>query len=257
MLQIGIDRMKFVYDTGLTRRIFRNVRLRGTWDDRGHHSEHWSELPMRETIGPDGSMAFEASVPLSISEIGRTFHWSVRLDGPLGLDREGIVTEHDGTAHDGLFRSFVLSDDRNAEQRYYLTHVRRFGAVKVRTPSGGVGLRFALWAPNARTVHVVFGEPRIGYIANDGTGIDKTRPVIPLRRWPDGTWSADPSSHPALENFAQFDGAPYMYRIQKQDGGIAYRTDLYSRAQIGRGDVNPQGASYSGPAEALDGVVSC
>jgi hypothetical protein len=45
--------------------------------------------------------------------------------------------------------------------------------------------------------------------------------------------------------------------IQKENGQSAYRTDLYSRAQIGRGDVNPRGESYTGPAEKLDGVVSC
>lgn len=47
------------------------------------------------------------------------------------------------------------------------------------------------------------------------------------------------------------------YRIVNQNGSTTFRTDLYSRAQIGCGDVNPMGAPYPGPAEALDGVVSC
>jgi len=249
--------MKFVYDTGIRRKLFSNVRLRGSWDQEGRYSDTWSEWPMQEAIAPDGAVTFEAVVPLQVSEVGKEFTWAVLHDGPLGLDREGVVTEQHGLGHDALHRQFVLSDGM-PEQRYFLTHVRRLGARKVRLPGAPEpGLRFAVWAPNAQAVEVVFGKRSSGYIADDGTGIDPERPVIALRKKEDGVWSADPLDEPLLARFSDFVGAPYMYRIKNQDGATTYRTDLYSRAQVGRGDHNPAGQPWSGAAAELDGVVSC
>jgi 1,4-alpha-glucan branching enzyme len=247
--------VKFVYDTGLRRRIFQNVRLTGSWNSSGQWSERWSEVRMREVVGEDGAVVFEAEVDLSRIEAGREVSWGVLLDGPLGLDRDGIVTEQHG--HNALHRSFVASPEVK-EQRYYLTHVRRLGARKVRLPgSEEPGLRFAVWAPNAQAVDVIFGKPETGYIADDGSGIDETRPTLALERGNDGVWTAGPERHAALARFADFACAPYMYRIRTEEGAIRYRTDLYSRAQVGNGDVNPNGAPYTGAAEALDGVVGC
>jgi len=250
--------MKFIYDTGLRRNIFENVRVTGSWDAAGRLSTEWTETTMRRSVGEDGAIVFEAEIELSSLDVGKEFQWRVLLDGPLGLDREGVATEQHGLGHDALHRSFVLDDNPRAEQRYYLTHVRRLGAQKVRLTSGGdAGLRFSVWAPNARNVEVVFGLKSCGYIADDGTGIDPERPVFALKRAEDGVWSAGPAEHPALACFADFVDAPYMYRITREDGSIAYRTDLYSRAQIGRGDKNPNGAPYTGQPHELDGVVSC
>lgn len=250
--------MKFIYDTGIRRRLFENVRLRGSWDERGRPSEQWSQVRMRERVAEDGAIVFEAEVELAPESAGQQFRYSIVLDGPLGLDREGIVTEHPNGGHGGLFRTFTWTGEPGQEERYYLTHVRRLGAQKVRrTGSAVAGLRFAVWAPNAQRVEVVFGKASCGYIADDGTGIDESRPVIPLERGPDGVWQAGPDTHSALERFEDFVNAPYMYRIQMEGGRVAYRTDLHSRRQIGRGDFNPGGARYSGPPEKLDGVVSC
>lgn len=249
--------MKFVYDTGLRRNIFQNVRLLGTWDETGRFSTKCSEVPMRPAQGEDGALVFEADVHLDPAEVGKEFQWSVLLDGPLGLDREGIVTEQHGPTHDALHRTFILSEEAG-EQRYYLTHVRRLGARKVRQAgSDEPGLAFAVWAPNARAVEVVFGDPACGYIADDGSGIDPRRPPLALKKSVDGVWVGGPRQHAALRRFADFVGAPYMYRIQRDDGSIKYRTDLYSRAQIGKGDVNPNGAPFTGKPETLNGVVSC
>ncbi len=250
--------MKFVYDTGLRRNIFQNVRLLGSWDDAGRFSSTLTEVPMRASQSDDGSIVFEAEVSFDAKEVGKEFQWSVLLDGPLGLDREGIVTEQHGPGHDALHRTFVLGDAPNAEQRYYLTHVRRFGARKVRQAgSDELGLRFAVWAPNAQAVEVVFGDPSCGYIADDGSGIDPKRPVLSLENTGEGVWSAGPEQHAALRRFADFVGAPYMYRIRREDGSVKCRTDLHSRAQIGTGDTNPNGARFSGPPTTLNGVVSC
>ncbi len=249
--------VKFVYDTGIRRKLFHNVRLRGTWDPKGKLSQAWAESPMREVAGPDGAWTYEAHVELEENERGKEFMWSVLHDGPLGLDRQGVVNEQRGEGHEALHRTFTLTAGVD-EQRYYLTHVRRLGARKVRIPGGdGCGLRFAVWAPNAQSVEVVFGDPRHGYIADDGTGIDPQRPVIELERTEDGVWIAEPGKHPELARFEDFAGAPYMYRIRQQDGELAYRTDLHSRAQLGTGDANPEGAAYAGTPADLNGVVGC
>jgi 1,4-alpha-glucan branching enzyme len=249
--------MKFIYDTGIRRKTFQCVRLIGSWDAQGRVSSTWTEVPMKQLTASDGAIVFEADVQLSPTEVGKEFQWSVLLDGPLGLDREGIVTEQHGLGHDALHRTFTLTDGEN-EQRYYLTHLRRLGARKVSVEGAAEpGLRFSVWAPNAQAVEVVFGDPSCGYIADDGTGIDPARPVIALQKSADGVWIAGPEREPKLRRFADFVGAPYMFRIRRDDGSVAYRTDLHSRAQVGRGDVNPNGAPYTGKPEQLDGVVSC
>ncbi|HEX2670383.1 MAG TPA: alpha-amylase family glycosyl hydrolase, partial [Polyangiaceae bacterium] len=214
---------------------------------------------MAEHVGADGAIVFEADVAFQPTEVGKQFSWTVLSDSPLGLDRESIPTEVPGQGHDALHRVFVLSDDAR-EQRYYLTHVRRLGARKVRLSEGAdeFGLRFAVWAPNARGVEVVFGDPGCGYIADDGTGIDPKRPIFKLEKSrDDGVWSAGPWNYPELKRFSDFVGAPYMYRIQNEQGELTYRTDLHSRAQIGTGDQNPNGQRYEGRPEQLNGVVSC
>ncbi len=249
--------MKFVYDTGIRRKLFHNVRLWGSWNSEGKHSDEWTEVPMDERVCGDGGVVFEAEVQLQASEVGKQFSWSVITDSALGLDRDGITTEAPGAGHDALHRTFELTNE-STEQRYYLTHVRRLGARKVRLQgSDELGLRFAVWAPHAQAVDVVFGDPACGYIADDGTGIDPNRPVIALEKSDDGVWIAGPWNRPELNRFADFVGAPYMYRIKNEQGELTYRTDLHSRAQIGTGGDNPGGAPYSGGPARLNGVVSC
>jgi 1,4-alpha-glucan branching enzyme len=248
--------MKFVYDTGLRRKIFSNARLRGSWDARGNHSSTWTETAMRESVGADGAVIFEADVVLATSEQGKEFAWNVVLNGPLGLDREGVVTEQHGPNHDALYRTFELGADAAEVQRYYLTHVRRMGAVRVAAGAGS-GIRFAVWAPNAEAVDVVFALAEVGYIADDGTGIDPSKPIISLEKGLEGVWSAGPERNEELASFDDYVGLRYMYRIQQEGGEVAYRTDLYSRQQVGGGNVNPAGAAYSGEPAELNGVVSC
>jgi 1,4-alpha-glucan branching enzyme len=254
--------MRFTYDTGLRRDVFHNVRLRGTftsldqgarWTDQG-----WTVLPMQRQVGRDGAITFVADVPLAAADVGKEFRWAVLLDGPYGLDLNGVATECRGNEPDPCYRSFVLTDDPDAEQRYYLTHVRRLGAHKAWLPGQGEpGIRFSVWAPHAQKVEVVFGQRASGYIADDGSGIDPNMPVIALHRQADGVWAAGPREEPLLASFAAFVNAPYMFRITREEGTIAYRTDLYSRAQLGLGETNPLGKPYQGSFAELDGVVSC
>lgn len=213
---------------------------------------------MQQTTGRDGAITYEAEVPLGDADFGKEFRWEVVLDGPLGLDRNGVFTEQPGPEHDLLFRRFTLERHTPREQRYYLTHLRRLGAQKYFAADGGPpGISFAVWAPNAQSVEVVFGSLENGYIANDGSGIDLSRPTFTLHRMQDGVWKVDPEDDPRLGRFSDFVGAPYMYKIQKEGGEFAYRTDLYSRSQLGTGDENPRGEPFQKSPRELDGVVSC
>ena len=80
-----------------------------------------------------------------------------------------------------------------------------------------------------------------------------------MHRGEDGIWSTRPADAAALADFAGFDHTPYMFRITKDNGSVAYRTDLYSRCQIGSGKVNPatDPQGWSGRRQDLDGVKSC
>ncbi len=104
--------MKFVYDTGIRRKLFHNVRLWGSWDSAGHYSDEWTESPMTEHVCADGGIVFEAEVSLEPSEAGKQFSWSVITDGPLGLDREGSSTEAPGARHAALPSTLLLQQAR-------------------------------------------------------------------------------------------------------------------------------------------------
>jgi 1,4-alpha-glucan branching enzyme len=247
--------VRFTYLTGLQRHIFRNPRLRGSWDASGRYSDHWTDSPMQEIVAADGSPAFTATVDIDDNEAGKTFRWGVVLDGPMGANVWGITTE---TAHldsQRRYREFQLAPNPS-EQRFYLTHSRWLGAQKFYAdPAQPPAIRFAVWAPNAQQVEVVFGRRGHGYIADDGDGIDPAMPVVPLARGAGGVWESQP-----VPDFASFVGAPYMFRIRNAQGETTYRTDLHSRWQIGRGQKNPQNPEHgvwNGDYRDLDGSVSC
>ena len=104
-------------------------------------------------------------------------------------------------------------------------------------------------------MELVRGETAGGYIYNDGRGVTAT---IPMQRGEDGIWSTSLADTPELARFGPFDHTPYMFRITQEDGSVAYRTDLYSRCQIGSGGVNPEtNPSWSGRRQDLDGSKSC
>jgi 1,4-alpha-glucan branching enzyme len=247
--------VEFQFITGLKRAIFRNARLRGSWDGSGRYSDNWTESPMQETIGADGCPVFKASVPLDLADQDKAFKWGVVLDGPQGGNFWGIPTEVPDINSVERYRQFRLAGGGAAPrvERYYFTYGRRLGAnlhfaARRTTPS----LRFAVWAPNARSVKVVFGKPANGYIANDGTGIDPAQPVVALARSADGIWQGGPRGA-----FETYKSLPYMYRIVNAQGQTVYRTDIFSRSQIGRGDTNPLTTVWPGTVETLDGTVSC
>jgi 1,4-alpha-glucan branching enzyme len=248
----------FQYHVGLMGNIFRNARLVGSWNEAGYYSDQWTSVPMSRGTSENGTPVFTATVDFSPTETGRSFRWGVLIDGPGGANQWGIVAEVNDRYSRARHREFRLEEADQIEE-YHLTYCRRLGANKLyRDGTDGPAVCFSVWAPNARAVEVVRGDARSGYIADDGTGATSRPDEFPMtkdRRT--GIWSTSPDRSPGLVRFADFDHTPYMYRITKDDGTVAYRTDLYSRCQLGAGRDDPGGRPYNGSREALDGSVSC
>jgi 1,4-alpha-glucan branching enzyme len=245
--------VQFSFRPGQAAIRFENVRLSGSWNAAGRSAGEWAVLPMLPSTDPDGAPVFRARVSFDSGEIGKTFRWGVFVDGPAGKDRWAIAAEIDDENSTSRERSFVLQQGL-AEQSYFLTWWRRLGANRARGSDGRDGIRFSVWAPNARAAALVLADPAIGYVADDGTGAMKT---VAMTRGEGGIWSAGPADDPALADFEAMVGTPYMFRITKDDGSVAYRTDLWSLMQIGAGDFDPHGTPYAGPPGALDGPQSC
>ena len=173
--------VRFIYLTGQRRPAFRNARVAGSWNG-------WTDIPMVEIVAEDGCPAFATTVQFDDAQSGQRVSWGVRLDGPAGANAWGIMTDVQQR-----HRQLQLpGPGASVEARYYLTWSRRLGAQK-HYPGGSAApdLRFAVWAPNALTVEVVFATAG-GYVADDGKGIDPNRQVVPLGRTPGGIWESDP-----------------------------------------------------------------
>ncbi|MFZ1413072.1 MAG: alpha-amylase family glycosyl hydrolase [Defluviicoccus sp.] len=247
----------FEYLTGLRRPFVVNARIGGSWDASGYFAQAWTYSPMTPFTADDGCPAFRATVELDDSQIGRVFTWGVALDTESAQNRHGIPTEVGDAASRDRIRAFTLQAPDQTE-RYFLTHCRRLGANKL-IDGATVAIRFAVWAPYARAVELIRGEPQGGYVWNDGRGITAT---IPMHRTDDGIWETRVGDSAALADFAGFDHTPYMFRITREDGSVAYRTDLHSRCQIGTGGKDPEApepgeAPWNGTRFDLDGSKSC
>ena len=197
-------RREFIYDTGLRREVFHNVRLRGTFTGDG--------APGRPTAGRRAGRCCRCSSDAARtgpscsrptcrcrprtwarSSAGRCC-WTV----PTGWMLNGIVTECAGDELDRCYRSFVLADDPHAEQRYYLTHIRRLGAQKSWHPRPG----------RARHPLLGLGAPRAqgrGGVRPAGTRLHRRRRHRhrpehagrpDARRTATGIWVAGPREDP-------------------------------------------------------------
>lgn len=271
--------VQFTYFTGIKRAIFTNPRLIGSWDENGRYSNQWSYIPMQQIVGEDNCPCFTATVELDDSQIGWLFRWGVMLNSPAGNNLWGIPTEiHDRNASD-RYRSFTLQSGNNnqpQQEQYYLVYGRRLGAQLYYLPGESQpALRFAVWSPNARHVEVIFGNSNSGYIADDvfredpDFGMNPDLGPFPMLRTEEGIWQTDVNLSPELTDFSRFDHVPYMFRIVNESGRVVYRTDLYSRCQIGKGNINPDGkpfserytdkhgTPFSGKYQDLDGTKSC
>lgn len=270
----------FMYIPGVFGSVFpgADAVLEGSWNKSGHFSDNWTTVPMTREQCDDGGICFKAQVKLDSAGYGMVFKWGVRFHWSGGKSAWAIATEISEPDSKERYRTFRF-DGSDMEQRYYLTSCRRLGANKYRRPDGSWGVRFAVWAPNAVQVALVFGSiwdgtdskakpakpgvslPKIniagGYIADDGFGIHPDIPPVPMKRTAGGIWETLPDS-PALQGkLNMLNHRPYMFRITQEDGFVSYRSDLYSRCQIGSGSDNPRGGHYTGRLSKLDGSVSC
>lgn len=260
--------VRFIYSIGIRREIFRHVRLVGSWDVNGRYAEDWSAPPfvMKMQRLEDGCPSYVATVEFDPAGIGREFRWGVRLDAPQRPDMWGIPTEVQDHASSQRHCSFILTAD-GGEPRYYLTHCHRIGAQK-RFGAGRSepGMEFSVWAPNARKVETVIGkydyalqEKNTGYIADDHEGIDTAagdQGALQMEPDAEGIWRTD-GRDPRLALFKDWHHRLYMFRVTKDNGKQAYRTDLYSRCQIGKGRIDPRGQGYTGSYKDLDGTKGC
>jgi 1,4-alpha-glucan branching enzyme len=253
------------------------VFLEGSWNGNGLFSDNWTSSLMTMFMDESGCEAYSATVQIDQAEQGKMFSWGVYVDHP-GQARKWIIPTEFNDASRATNRFFRFNGV-TSEEVYYLTHCRRLGANFCANSAGQRSMRFALWAPNALHAEVVFGKiwdsrdplqsplsPRNsiplgaiagGYVADDGTGINATRPSLRMSRQAGGIWASDPDDPGLPSDPAELDHVPYMYRIHKEDGTIAYRTDLFSRCQIGSGGQNPAGLPFFDSISKLDGGVSC
>jgi 1,4-alpha-glucan branching enzyme len=199
-------------------------------------SEQWTENPMDTIVGTDTCPLFTTSIPIDPEDMDKTFRWGVVLDGN-GLFRFWGGWDVNSAEQYLKFRIQRLDTEGLIQQikRYYLTYCRRIGANRF-IPKGAEHhlLHFAVWAPNAQAVSVVFGQPNLGYIDDKGIGINDTSSVVTLTQFLDGVWEGEPE-HP----YITFQGLPYMYRILNKQGKLVYRTDISLRSQLGKGGKLP------------------
>jgi 1,4-alpha-glucan branching enzyme len=270
--------IRFTYFTGVPGNYFDAATLCGSWDSAGRYSDQWSENAMESFLGPDNCPAFKAECALDAGDPLQTFRWGVRLRGG-GGSVWGIMREVVDARLQDRVCSFRLSDPYVEVQEYFLNSSRRLGAQRY-----GKGIRFSVWAPNAGQVDVVVGnlwqqgtDPQrdsLVHPANIPALASSARATIcggfigdaacegNVKSWGPfdmknraGIWTTDPSD-PELAEFERFDHLPYMFRVKKDDTSVVYKTDLYSRCQIGYGMEKP-GGDYAGLTTNLDGKVSC
>lgn len=247
--------VEFRYEPGLSFAPFAAATLVGSWDANGGLSPNqWSSTPMTGVSATDGSAAFTATVNLDAAAVGTQFSWGVQVHRADGSTIWGVCSEvPDGNSRD-QHRTFTLAPPLAAAQQetYRLSWHRARGAQRRKAPTSADPdtTAFRVWAPNARTVEVVFGGPT-GYIADNGQGQDTSTAPLPMVLAGDGIWSSD------QPGFAGFVGRRYLYRVTRQDGSINWATDMFSRQQVGTGDIDPQGAPYHGTPNLLNGRPSC
>src|SRR5271166_1228614 len=156
-------KVTFRFLTGLKRNFILSTSLQGSWDSKGNYSSDWcAPILMRPIVAEDGCPAFVADVNLQGGN-GQDFRWGVVVTTATRKDIWGIMPEVRDRNSNRRERGFVLGAGDDQVETYYLTQARRLGAQKYFRPegnsarAGNPGLRFAVWAPNAKQLEVVMG----------------------------------------------------------------------------------------------------
>jgi 1,4-alpha-glucan branching enzyme len=249
---MATQNITFYYLTGIKQSLFTNARIVGSWDANGRYNDQWMTTAMVAITGEDGCPAFTVTIALDMGEVGKVFKWGVMIDGPGGENLWGINTEVNDPNRVDRYSVFTLTGAAGQTQKFYLTYKRRLGGNKFfSTPNGQPGLKFSVWAPYALQVEVVFGMAT-GYIYPNGNGMDPAMPPVVLRQTQDGIWESA-----VLPDFAAYEGKYYMYRLQNAQGQSLFRTDIFARGLVGRGNVDPENGHWNNDPATLDGTVSC
>src|SRR5262245_36132984 len=111
--------VEFQFITGLRRPIFRNGRLRGSWNASGRFADEWTDAPMQPAMGEDGCPIFTASIALDLADQQRSFRWGVAFDGPQGGTVWGIPTEVQDVNSVERYREFKLAPGTNQVERFF------------------------------------------------------------------------------------------------------------------------------------------
>jgi 1,4-alpha-glucan branching enzyme len=259
-----------------------SAQLQGSWDRLGSFTESFSTVEMHPYISEDGCQSFTANVQFAESEEGKTFRWTVLLEID-GQQRLGITEEVNSGDSKENIRSFQLlsASGENQTEIYRLNWSRHLGAQKLMIPGEQEPrIQFAVWAPNAQQVEVIMVDlwmdgqevsaidpnaiPALrtmpaeqvcgGYVSDTGEGVVNNWQPLAMIRDNEGVWRTE-ANDPAAQSFRRFEHCSYLYRVTRDDGSVAYRSDLYSRCQIGFGTVKPVGR-YTGRTQDLDGTVS-
>ncbi len=278
--------IEFIFYTGIKRSVFQKVWLHGAvlekpWDEIAVESVVWQKTEMLPLLAEDRCPAFRVVLDFPETQAGKWFHWGVETDSPFSLDWKTL--NRDG-AVEAIQCCQIPQPHEQIRQIRSLSNHRYLGARNIRrnvvnaAESDGTDLRahFVVWAPNAQKVELVFGRlwnmidddrksleeptPRNhiagGYVGDKSEGTAPMLGPFPMKRLPNGFWETD-RDDPAFAKFEDFHQKLYVYRITKDDGSIAIRTDLYSFKQIGAGDIVPDGGEYTGLVDELSGSVSC
>ena len=99
----------FVFHAGVSRPLFQNVRLVGSWDANGRFSDQWSTVAMSGMIDETACASFESTVSLDSAHIGSQFRWGVVADTPGTPNRWVIVTEVPDANSGERHRTFTLT----------------------------------------------------------------------------------------------------------------------------------------------------
>ncbi|MET0720659.1 MAG: alpha-amylase family glycosyl hydrolase [Tardiphaga sp.] len=247
--------VRFEWLSGIRQSVFSGLRIRGSWDATGNYSDSWTTSPMQAFVAEDGCRAWFTEIDLDRSDPDAEFHWGVIGDGPAGPDSWLIPTEIASGSNTAQYR--ILKPGQSVA-RYHFNISRRFGANKIFLPDHpDPAIRFTVSAPRAQAVDLVVGEAVSGYIGEDGSGVTQSFAMAPGKNG----WQTD-DGDPAFAAFADWDRKLYMFRIRRDDGSIRYRTDLFSRGQIGSGHKDPEvpkpnEAPWNGTRQDVEGSKSC
>jgi len=118
MAQIAVN---FTFHSGVTRRLFSNVRLSGSWDAAGQFSNQWTDVPMAASQDETGCDAFQASVSFDASQAGATFKWGVVADMAGAPNTWVVATETPDENSDQRVRSFVLAAGETQQDYWFVT----------------------------------------------------------------------------------------------------------------------------------------